>query len=726
MHKAKEDHVLKNLKKVISLMLVIVMMASVAVMFNSCSDSDSSGPVIDIYAPYTVNLDPATAYADEASSKLLSLLYEGLTYIDSKGRVKGALADEWVTYTDRDGNKILEITLKNTRWSDKLTVDAEDFIDSWERILDPAFNCEAASLLFPIKNAVSVKCGDMTLSDLGLTASKRDTLTITLEDWADPDVFLRNCASVALYPIRKDVINKIYDKENGKENDWSTLIAIMVSNGPFFLKRVSFGDSTDGVSTRPYMTLERNQNYYRDIDKEQALDKYVIPYQINVNMTYGNDDVAEFVDSKYPQVIADYKRQTGVAMVTAYSDAIKSTMTEEEIQSYGSELNKKLEEMATAQIKAEIKETYSVEYAAKALETIRANKDVYYNYYNEGTVLYNEALPLTADVSGVTKTPNMMTGSFYFNVNNALFGNAKVRQALSLALDRKEIASLVKYASAADTLVTNGVFETTRKTSFKDNSSDYALSKTADKTKAMSLLAEAGVQGGKFSISVRATELDIMIAQYAAEKWNELGFEVGIRVYGYNLTTYSEKMLVVTDQKDENGKAIKAWQDVVIYDGLLHDSFIDAYQSSDFDVIFYDVNMLSTDAFAVLAPFAAIYSGRAYDFSDAANFDTLMYHATGYYNETYDALMQQALVETDASKRAEYLHQAEALLLSDMPITPVIYYESGSLLSGELDDVERSYYGAPIFTETTYDNYVPSTEVEETQAQTPSTSPVTE
>lgn len=717
---------MKNLKKVISLMLVIVMMASVAVMFNSCSDSDSSGPVIDIYAPYTVNLDPATAYADEASSKLLSLLYEGLTYIDSKGRVKGALADEWVTYTDRDGNKILEITLKNTRWSDKLTVDAEDFIDSWERILDPAFNCEAASLLFPIKNAVSVKCGDMTLSDLGLTASKRDTLTITLEDWADPDVFLRNCASVALYPIRKDVINKIYDKENGKENDWSTLIAIMVSNGPFFLKRVSFGDSTDGVSTRPYMTLERNQNYYRDIDKEQALDKYVIPYQINVNMTYGNDDVAEFVDSKYPQVIADYKRQTGVAMVTAYSDAIKSTMTEEEIQSYGSELNKKLEEMATAQIKAEIKETYSVEYAAKALETIRANKDVYYNYYNEGTVLYNEALPLTADVSGVTKTPNMMTGSFYFNVNNALFGNAKVRQALSLALDRKEIASLVKYASAADTLVTNGVFETTRKTSFKDNSSDYALSKTADKTKAMSLLAEAGVQGGKFSISVRATELDIMIAQYAAEKWNELGFEVGIRVYGYNLTTYSEKMLVVTDQKDENGKAIKAWQDVVIYDGLLHDSFIDAYQSSDFDVIFYDVNMLSTDAFAVLAPFAAIYSGRAYDFSDAANFDTLMYHATGYYNETYDALMQQALVETDASKRAEYLHQAEALLLSDMPITPVIYYESGSLLSGELDDVERSYYGAPIFTETTYDNYVPSTEVEETQAQTPSTSPVTE
>ncbi len=723
---------MKNLKKVVSIFLVVCMTAGLVVMLGSCGKvtDENPGAIIDVYAPYTVSLDPAVAYADEASSKLLSLLYEGLTVIDSKGRVKGALADEWKTYEDRDGNKVLEIKLKTTRWSDGALVDSEDFVDSWERILDPAFNCQAASLLFPIKNAAAVKRGDLTVSDLGISADRRDTLTIILEDWADPDTFLANCASVALYPIRKDVINKIYDKDEGKENDWSTLVAIMQSNGPFFLKRVSFGEvveSTVTISTRPYLTLERNKNYYLDPEKNQSLDKYVVPYQINVNMTYGNDDVATFLAPKVAAVKQNYsKTHDGADMVADIAAEIRASMTEEELASLGSKLEETLTALAEAKILSDVQDTYSLDYADSMLKKIQENKLLFSvidekDAENNNRALFNTALPITdEEIKGVKTVNSMMTGSFYFNTENEILANPKVRQALSLALDREKIASLVKYATAADTLVTSGVFNTTRKTSFKDSSKDYAISTTADEAAAKKLLNEAGVKGGSFTISLRATETDILIAQYAASVWKTLGFDVSLRIYGYNLTSYTERMLVATDKTDDKGKPIKEWQDVVIYEGLLHDSYVDIYNSAAFDVLLYDVNMLTTDAFPVLAQYATPFSGRAYDFSSSADFNKVLPHVTGYSSAAYDELLEKAMVETDAAKRADLLHQAEQLLLTDMPVTPLIYYQTAYKISDELDDLEFSYFGAPLFSDLSYDNYVPAeTTPAEEEEETP-------
>lgn len=703
---------MKNLKRAFSIILAVLVMAGVVVMFGSCSGAtdDEPGAVIEIYMPYSVSFDPAVAYADDASAKLMSLLYQGLTTIDSKGRVRGALADSWETYTNRDGERILEIKLKDTAWSDGQSVDAEDFLDSWERILDPEFNCEAASLLFAIKNAVDVKNGVLTISDLGISAPTQDTLSIVLEEWADPDTFMRNCASVALYPIRRDVINKIYDRDTQTENDWSTLPAIMQSNGPFFLRRVSFGSLTEGSTTRPSMILERNKSYYLDPEKSESenhIDKYVVPYRIVVHMTYGNDDTQAFVEEKRSEFMTEYRQQNGTNLLDDVMAQIMEEMSQEEIDSYESEteLNEAVEAMANERIDEMVEERYSIEYAADYVARIIEGKEDYLAMYDDGSILYDGALPQSYE-GDVELRDMMITGAFYFNTSNELFADANVRKALSLALDREAIASMVKYAKPADTLITSGVFETTRKTSFKDNS-DYGISTTQDLSAAEALLAAAGVSSGSFSISVRATELDITIAQYAVEQWEKLGFDVGIKIYGYSLTNYTERELVATDERDENGETIKVWQDVVIYEGLLHDGYNDAYNAGDFDVIFYDVNMHSTDAFAALAQFAAIYSCRAYDFSGTSNFDELMTHVTGYYNSEYDEIMQQALVETDAARRAELLHEAEELLLNDMPITPVIYYQNAYIVSDELDDYTDSYFGFTDFIEATYDNYVP-------------------
>ena len=249
-----------------------------------------------------------------------------------------------------------------------------------------------------------------------------------------------------------------------------------------------------------------------------------------------------------------------------------------------------------------------------------------------------------------------------------------------------ELAKTLKYVSPADTLITTGVFNTVRKTSFKENA-NYGISTTANKAEAEKLVKEAGVKGKSFTITIRATETDMMIAKYAQQVWEEIGFNVEIKILGYSITTYTEDQLVTNDQGETE------WQPQIIYDGLLHDNYMDAYNSRDFDVIFYDVNMLTTDAFPALAQFASMYSGSSYDFTNTDNFDVIVPHISGYLSKDYDTLMQQAMVETDAEKRAELLHQAEALLLEDLPITPVIYYENYFTLSKDLRKVGVTYFG---------------------------------
>ena len=682
---------MKNLKKVVAILLVVMALAGTLVMFNSCGEEPSEA-TIELYMPYVVSLDPAVAYADDASAKLISLLYEGLTNVSASGEVKEGVASSWKKYTDRDGNKVIEFNLKETRWSDGTIVSSEHFLDAWERILNHEFNCQAASLLFPIKNAEAVKRGEMTVSDLGISADKQNVLKITLEDWADYDTFLRNCASIALSPIRKDIINKIYDRENQKENDWSALVAIIANNGPFFVKSVSFGNTTEDT-TRPYMIFERNINYLRDVEDEgEDLDEYVLPYRIHINMTYGNDDFWPEVEKKVIAVTAE---------IDSLVDSKVKAMTPEELEAAGGKDG--VRKAVEAQIREREALKYSDAYLDKLLDKIDANKNLFYDAYNEGEILYNNALPLDEEITETVITNNsMITGSFLFNTENPIFADAKVRKALSMVLDREKIAEMVKCGTAADTLVTDGVFETDVKTSFKDNS-DYGISTTAtaaDVTAAKALLAQAGVTKGSFTITVRACDVDIKIAKYAQSVWNNLGFDVKVLVYGYDIVPYTIKKL----GEDKSGNPI--WIDEPIYDTLIHDTFMDVYNNATFDVIFFDVNMLTTDAFPVLAQFATLYSGRAYDFSEGATFDQVRPHVTGYASAAYDELLKKAMTETDKAARAALLHEAEQLLLADLPMTPVIHYQNTYIMSSDLAGTKVDYFGVTQYDKAVYENYV--------------------
>ncbi|MBR6727094.1 MAG: hypothetical protein IKM08_02770, partial [Clostridia bacterium] len=51
------------------------------------------------------------------------------------------------------------------------------------------------------------------------------------------------------------------------------------------------------------------------------------------------------------------------------------------------------------------------------------------------------------------------------------------------------------------------------------------------------------------------------------------------------------------------------------------------------------------------------------------------------------------------------LHEAEQMLVYDMPAIPVIYNQNVSLAGDMLDGVELTYFGCPLMAEAELDNY---------------------
>ena len=69
------------------------------------------------------------------------------------------------------------------------------------------------------------------------------------------------------------------------------------------------------------------------------------------------------------------------------------------------------------------------------------------------------------------------------------------------------------------------------------------------------------------------------------------------------------------------------------------------------------------------------------DYNDAFTFSELMHSGSGlndsgYMNPDYDLLLELASKEGDLKKRAEYLQEAEIILLKDLPIIPLYFYVS--------------------------------------------------
>lgn len=313
-----------------------------------------------------------------------------------------------------------------------------------------------------------------------------------------------------------------------------------------------------------------------------------------------------------------------------------------------------------------------------------ATPDEILQAFNNGEIVLDGSLPLAnrkelLNSKKLTVTDTMSVMSCIFNTTNELLSDANVRKALSLALDRNKIAEIITFGKPIEGLIADGVFNTSNgksKASFRDKGKDL-ISATADLDAARTLL---NGKTGSITLVIRDNEQDIAVGEYIKSVWTSLGINVTVKKQG--LSSY------------KNANEIT----------LVKDKFNEAYESGNFDVILVDYLMFSTDAFGNLASFAKTFAGGAMNMDVEDGNYQLTPHISGYDNPEYDAIIEAAYAETNASKRAELLHQAEEMLLDDMPITPLVQLQNACAKNSDLKGLKTNYYGSFVFTKVSLKN----------------------
>ncbi len=619
------------MKRAISLILCLLMLVPV---FASCAKDgeEDPGAYINMYLTDQIyNLDPAYAYGNESALRLVSLVFDNLFILDSKGNVKKSLAKDYEILEDDNTQEYeMIITLNETCWTDGTAITADDIYYAWTRILQSDNNFEAASLLFDIKNARAAKEGDVSIDDVGISAINEKQLKIQFAGKINYDQFLVNLTSYALVPLRGDIVSKT--------EDWAKKPATICSSGPFKLREVSY------VKGEERLVLERNAYYYRNILKDD-LDKYVTPFRIIVDYTLTADEI-----------VAGYENGT----IFYVGDIPLS-------------------------VRGNYKDTADVT-DALSTHTYFLNENAVIRYYSASAFA---DLASDKGLTDTTKAP-LVEGTD----GEKIFANAEVRKAMSLAIDRNAIVDAVVFAEAATGIVPYGVYDSTSdKDLFREVGGDV-LAASADMAAAKSLMAESGVDASKFmfAISVAAyDEVHMAIAELVKAAWTELGFNVQIKAV--NVIENDDYMKSIDDTPKD----------------IMDDIFTEEFHKGNFEVAAIDYTALSADAFSVLAPFAKCFTGRAASSLNSTKFE-IPTHITGYNSENYNAKIEAAFAEKDIKARATILHEAENILLEELPVIPIIFNKTATLTHDDLSKIKYSYYGTPIFTKTKlkdYEKYVP-------------------
>ncbi len=273
--------------------------------------------------------------------------------------------------------------------------------------------------------------------------------------------------------------------------------------------------------------------------------------------------------------------------------------------------------------------------------------------YNSGEAVLIKDVP-TDEIPSLTKAEDggdfyvdTILGTYYVSLNlkRDAFKDAKVRKALSLAIDRDYVANTIMQGtySTADSIVGPGIVD--EKGNFHDNgnapyiSADYE----ANLAEAKKLLAEAGYPNGEgyptIEYSCNDAGYHVPLAEYLQQAWGDLG-------------------ITLTISKME-------WS-----------SFTAARRAGEYDVA---------------------RNGWVMDYNDPSNMLDLFCSGNGnndgkYSNPEFDAAIDASRV-ADSAEHFAQLHKAEDILMEDMGCLPIAYYNDYWLQSSSLKGTWHSPYG---------------------------------
>ena len=273
--------------------------------------------------------------------------------------------------------------------------------------------------------------------------------------------------------------------------------------------------------------------------------------------------------------------------------------------------------------------------------------------YNSGEAQLIKDVP-TDEIPSLTKAEDggdfyvdTILGTYYVSLNlqRDAFQDAKVRKALSLAIDRDYVANTIMQGTytTADSIVGPGIVDESGY--FHDNgnapyiSADYE----ANLAEAKKLLEEAGYPNGEGYPTIEYSTNDagyhVPLAEYLQQAWGDLG-------------------ITLTINKME-------WS-----------SFTPARRAGEYDVA---------------------RNGWVMDYNDPSNMLDLFCTGNGnndgkYSNPDFDAAIDASRV-ADSAEHFAQLHKAEDILMEDTGCLPIAYYNDYWLQSPTLKGTWHSPYG---------------------------------
>jgi oligopeptide transport system substrate-binding protein len=447
---------------------------------------------------------------------VVTALFEGLTLLDERTTTPlPACAESWTVSPD---GLVWTFKLRpGLQWSNGEPLVAEDFLRSWQRILNPDFAADNAWYLFALKNAEAYNAKKLAdLSAVGFAAPDPHTLVLTLER---PTPYLPALVSMpAWFPLNLRVLAKFGALEK-RGTAW-TRPGNLVGNGAFTLSQ---------WTPNARIVLTKNPRF-REAASIQLEQLAFLPIE--------NPDVEE----------RDFR--AGQLHVTFNLPVTKLASWRRE----------------------------------------------------------NPA-PLRID-------PTLQSNFLRFNTERPPLNDARVRRALTLAIDRDAIARSVLQGSraAAPALTPPGTGNYTARAAVGH---DLATAKR--------LLAEAGFPNGAglpvIDIQARNDEIMPRVAEALQAMWQR---DLGLRT---TISTVEQKTWIQNQQTGSYGISTGAW-------------------TADFP-----------DPVTFLGLFTA----------------NSTYNWTGWKSAAYDRLLDTAAGTPNAQQRYEILQQAEALLLEEAPIAPLYY-----------------------------------------------------
>jgi oligopeptide transport system substrate-binding protein len=238
--------------------------------------------------PDLADLDPHMA-TQTSYYTVLSALLEGLVAEDPQDLhpIPG-VAERWDA--SPDGLTYTFYIRGDARWSNGDAVTAQDFIDSWKRILTPSLGAMNASQLYVIQGAEAYNRGEADFSQVGLKAQDPRTLTVHLEHPAP--WFLSALSGPAWLPVPVSTITK-YGGVADRGNAWATP-EHWVGNGPFDLAAWHHGQEIVVTRSATYWDEARvrlKEIHFHAFDSIDAEERAFRTEQLHVTETIPPDKV---------------------------------------------------------------------------------------------------------------------------------------------------------------------------------------------------------------------------------------------------------------------------------------------------------------------------------------------------------------------------------------------------------------------------------------------------